>query len=144
MKNCIIPIVLIGLTSCAFQKPLDVIITENPFILNAETITINCDPPLARTRRDGSILISIKEDWTPEPPWKKIQLKDGPLVSLNVTLLDESGKTYKPVILGAANSAISARFEPQIPKESKIVSIQLSSSGNLTIEKIIWHNFNPL
>ncbi len=39
-----------------------------------------------------------------------------------------------------SGAAVNARFEPEIPKEEKVVSINLRSDFDLTVEKIIWYD----
>jgi|GEM_PF-3787734 len=135
--------ILTFIASCGFLEPVDVVIEKDKIILSEKTTEIKCDPPLKRIRNEGSILVFIEEKWSTFFPWKQIKLADGTVVDLDVTLIDNNGRSYSPLILGRADKALNLRFDPQIPKEASIISINLSSNSNITLNKIVWHNFNP-
>jgi hypothetical protein len=124
-----------------------VTVSDRAFILDAQGTELQCTPPLMRVRNDGSLRIKIKEDWHPEPPWKQIILAGGKAVTINAVLIAIDGRQFLPNIIGSASGRdgtyINVRFNPQIPKDAKIQSIILKASSQISVETIIWENFDP-
>lgn len=135
----LLPLLLI---SCFFAEPQEFVISSQRFILGEKGKEFKCNPALTRTRNSASIRFWIKEDWTPEPPWEKIKLNDGRMVSIIVKVNCKSGKVYKANIIGSAGGSVNARFEPEIPKEEEIVNIMLESSSEITVEKVTWCDYD--
>ncbi|MGV7225197.1 MAG: hypothetical protein ACQ9MH_27235 [Nitrospinales bacterium] len=80
MKHTITILILLILTACGSISPEDQIIKDELFVFGQEVVEIKCDPPLKRTRDDGSIFILMAEKWEPVPPYKKLKqsaLSDG-------------------------------------------------------------------
>lgn len=135
----LLPLLLI---SCFFIDPQEFVVSGQQFILGEKGKEFQCNPALTRMRNSASIRFWIKENWTPEPPWKQIKLDDGRMVWIVVTVNCKSGKEYKANIIGSSGGSVSARFVPEIPKEEKIVNIRLESSADLTVEKVTWCDYN--
>jgi hypothetical protein len=144
MKHTITILILLILTACGSMGPEDQIIKDELFVLGQEVVEIKCNPPLKRTRDDGSIFILIAEEWEPVYPYKKLKLKNGTMVSIDIELLDKHGKSFMPSSIGSAGGSIRADFNPEISKQTRIQTIRLKSSSIITVKMIIWHNFNPL
>ena len=123
--------------SCSFIDVDDVVVSNHQFVLNNKQIETQCVPPLKRSRKSGSIFITIQETWRPEAPWKQIRLNNRVMVTVNVVLVGNNGKEYVSNLLGSATGSdgqkLDARFDPAIPKNIKINSIKLSASSKITI-----------
>lgn len=147
VKIITIFLLIVAVSSCYFGQPVDVVVADQPFTLHNNQIEIQCDPPLRRTRNSGSIQIMIQESWAPQAPWKQIKFDDGTIVSIDVVLQGDDGKDYTPNIIGSAvgrqGKFLDVRYDPPTPKNVKIHSMKLSANHKLTINKIIWHNFDP-
>ncbi len=135
---------LLIVSGCLLKEAKDTIVSEKTIFLNEQGIVIKCDPPLSRTHNSASIMIALKEEWVAVPPWKEIRIQNGDMVSINVSLHSVSGTKYFANIIGKAMGCIEARFDPEIPNNIDISSVVVSSSLNLTCEKIFWHNYDPL
>jgi hypothetical protein len=72
MKHTITALILLIFAACGSMDPEDQIIKDELFVLGQEVVEIKCDPPLKRTRDDGSIFILIAEEWEPVHPYKLI------------------------------------------------------------------------
>lgn len=134
-----LPLLLI---SCFYTEPQEYLITSQQFILGEKRNEFKCNPALSRTRNSASIRFLIKEDWTPEPPWKQIKLNDGRMVTITVEVNCKSGKVFTANVIGSVGGAANARFEPEIPQEEQIVNIILESSSEITIEKVTWCDYD--
>ena len=135
------------ISSCLFRDPVKVSVSDRAFILDAQGTELQCNPPLMRVRNDGSLMIKIKEDWHPEPPWRQIILTSGKAVTISTVLVAIDGRLFLPSIIGSASGRdgtfINISFNPQIPKDAKIQSIILKASSQISVETIIWENFDP-
>ena len=136
--------IFLSVSGCLFKGATDTIVSDKTIFLSEQGIEIQCDPPLSRTHNSASIMLVIKEEWSPTPPWKEIILQNGDKVSIRVLLHSVNGIKYSANIIGGSNGYINGRFEPEIPKGIKIVTVVVSASSNLTCEKIFWHNYDPL
>ena len=117
------------------------------FQLSQKEFVIELDHPIARTHDSASVFLVIQENWTAEPPWTGIKLQNGESITVLVSLQTDEGNKHIARIIGAATGTegkfLQARFEPEIPKKVKIISIHLSASDNITCTKVLWHNFDP-
>jgi hypothetical protein len=146
-KIALLIFVLLFIASCLFSDPVKVTVSDRSFLLSERGQEIQCTPPLIRVRNDGSLMIKIKEDWRAEPPWKQIILTGGKAVTISVVLLATDGRQFSPSIIGSASGPdgrfIDVRFNPQIPKDVKIQAVTLKASSPISVEAIIWQNFDP-
>ena len=136
--------ILLSVSGCLFRESTDTIVSDKTILLSEKGIEIQCDPPLSRTHNSASIMLVIKEEWSPTPPWKEIILQNGDKVTINISLNSVNGIKYSANIIGGSNGDINGRFEPEIPKGIEIVSVVVSASSNLTCKRMFWHNFDPL
>ena len=139
---------VIIISGCFLRKPEDIVIYDKTFQLSPKKFLIKLDHPIARTHSSASVFLAIQEYWTAESPWTGIKLQNGENINVVVTLLTAEGNKYNSRIIGAAigtkGKSLQAKFEPEIPKKEKIISVHLSASGNITCTKVSWHNFDPL
>ena len=136
--TCVITL-LLGCTKAPTVVPL----SEVPLTLSAEPTVLKIEPPLLRVNRDLSIRIQMKEKWDAEPPWKDIRLQDGTKVTIGAVLISDTGAKYHPIVIGSAGSELEIRFDDTVPKDVKIVMIELTSTHPLTALKVKWVDWNP-
>ncbi len=148
IKIVFIIFVFLLFSACLFRGPVDVIVADHEIMLDEQGTEIQCNPPLMRIRRNGSLQIKIKEEWDAEPPWHQIILESGKAVTITVVLNAGDGRQYIPSTIGMASGHdekfISIRFNPQIPQNAEIKSILLKASSPISVENISWRNFDPL
>ena len=60
----------------------------------------------------------LAEEWEPVHPYKKLKLKNGTMVSVDIELLDKYGKSFMPSSIGSAGGSIRADFNPEISKQA--------------------------
>lgn len=144
MKRAIFLLFFIVHLSCLGDGATDVVVSDLPFGMNPVPTEFECDPPLVRTRRSASLWVELPCTWQPEPPWDHIVVQDLGNVIVRATLVSSSGAQFSQAILGMAGGALDIRFEPEIPKDEKIVLIRLESSHDLDVRHVKWHNYDPL
>jgi len=130
-------------SSCSAEQDKDIALLRKQVKINNEILDIKCMPSLFRMQSSASLVLVIKEKWSPEPPWKNIKMEDGTIVEIKIILTDEDNKEYTPSIIGSGGGGLIAKFRPEVPKSVKIKNISLKANKELTIEKIIWHNWTP-
>jgi len=135
------------LSSCADSVD-DVVLVSTPITVTQEALEIDFDTPIHRTRKSGSLLVTLDVDWHPEPPWQYVTLADGTRITVSFTLVTDTGEEHTSSILGGsygeAGALLNVRYDPEIPRSESIVSLRVSASQPLILKSIVWHNFNPL
>ena len=128
--------------SC-FGAHEEVVVSDVPFQMSTVITEIKCDPPLVRIRRSASLQVELLCAWQPEPPWDHIVVEDLGKVFIKATLVGSSGTEYDHEILGMAGG-LDIRFEPEIPKDERIVLVRFESSHELDVGQVKWCNYDPL
>jgi hypothetical protein len=106
-------------------------------------LLVDCDPPLQRTLRSGSIFVDLDHEWYPEDPWDSIIVDGIGEVRISATVVSSTGVEYSSSIAGMAGGRLNLRFEPEVPKAIEFTSVRLESSAPLRIRSVSWHLFNP-
>ena len=124
---------------------VEVSVSESPIQLEPSAPTVlDCDPPLQRTLRSGSILVDLDHQWQPEDPWDHIAVEGVGRVEISATLVSSTGVEYSSSIAGTAGGQLDLRFEPEVPTDTEFSAIRIESSTPLRIRRVVWHLYNPL
>jgi hypothetical protein len=132
---------LFTIASCSSQDPHTFMISNTPLQLSSKQIILKPDQPLSRLNSSLSIRIQLKEAWQPEPPWKQIRLSDGTMVTIGAILVSADGTKYLPATIGSAGG-LDICFISIVPKDKKIIKIELTSSHPLTALEVEWVDQN--
>lgn len=119
-----------------------VTLSEASLTLSDKPTVLKPEYPLLRTNRSLSIRMQLKEEWTPEPPWKDIRLQDGTVVTITAVLISDKGTQYYPIVIGGGGG-LDIRFDDSLPQNARIVKIVLTSSHPLTARNVMWIDWNP-
>jgi len=124
---------------------IDISIMESPTQLAPSTpLVVDCDPPLQRTLRSGSIFVDLDHQWHPEDPWDFIIVEGIGEVEISAILVSSTGIEYSSSIAGRAGGFLNLRFEPEVPKAIEFSAVRLESSAPMRIRSISWYLYNPL
>ncbi len=104
--------VLFLFSGCANDTEV-VTLSQTPKVVSAEPTVIQLDRPLVRMNASLSIRLTLKESWSPEPPWTSIRLHDGTSVTINASLISSKGAKYYPGIIGRGDG-LDLRFNDSI------------------------------
>jgi len=124
--------------------PTTVILSADTHALGEEPLVLSVTPPLHRTKRSLDIHLQLAEAWKPISPYDRIELANGETARLKVVLIGEDGSRYHPFLIGASGNSIGIRFKDWVPKDVAIVEVSLSASRPLTVNSVVWQDWNPL
>lgn len=128
------------------QEPEQIVIYDELRIVDNQGLTIDCNPHLQRTRKDGIFQIYIEESWDHQSiDNNSFKLSNGTTVEIEADFIDTDGNLFKPHLSWACGSdecCLEFLFDPEIPKRSDINKIFLKSSKQLHCKKIIWFCYN--
>ena len=134
-------LILLMAVSCSSQDPHIVLLSNATIQLTDKPVIFKPDQPVFRLNSSLSIRVKLKEEWRPEPPWKQIRLSDGTMVTIGAVLISADGTKYLPTIIGSAGE-LDIRFQDTVPKDKKIVQIELTADHSLTALTIAWVDQN--
>jgi hypothetical protein len=134
-------VIVFSLNGC-ISKPSKTIISSSSVTVDSKGVEFILTQPIKRKFNTASIRMELVQAWQPLPPWTSIQLSDGSLARVTVALFSEDGKTFISTILGNAGGMLNARFEPEIPKDTSIKKVKITSDVPLVCTQVVWYDFN--
>ncbi len=140
----IIIFIIIGICSSGFlnSRSIEVVICDQPFFLEFDSVVIKCDPPLERKRASASIHILTKGKYRFHKS-NEFMFEDGTSGKISISLINSKGVVIDAPFYGNAGNSMAGNFS-DIPKSMSIKSVMISSTKKLQIEKVVWHQFDPV
>jgi len=66
------------------------------------------------------------------------------MAGLKIEAVTEDGNVIVPSTVGFAGGLINIRFDPQLSSDNGIVRILVKADHDLTLQKILWVNWDAL
>ena len=140
-------VVVILSAACGCSAVTQHIPIHDPVVIGQEPVDLLSEwrgGALRRHKSRASLRLQIEEKWQPISPWNDIQLSDLGMAGLKIEAVTEDGNVIVPSTVGFAGGLINIRFDPQLSSDNGIVRILVKADHDLTLQKILWVNWDAL
>ena len=136
---------LIFINSCLYRKPVNIVLLNKNIILSQKPTVIECSKPLRIMRNSVSLQLKPLSNFSLVKNRDRlgINFDNEEKVFLNVIVTDNSGKQYSNNTGGKYGRHFAVYFS-DLPKNSKIIKIEITASKKMECKEICWYGYDPI
>jgi hypothetical protein len=130
-----------GVYRSTINPYLDSELAQNLTLTN-EWVEIAPAKPLRAERQIQYLILTFAESGAPDVPKSGIRLPNGSVVTPEVQLIDQNGRTYNLHAVAFGSSGLSFASQTDLPKDRTFQTVRLRSNETIHVTSVHWRCWN--